>query len=374
MGKENIEYWLKKPKASSLVNGESQTLYYSKYESFKEYLDNHIHQEVTLGAIREEIAQSKKFDTIIWLNDHGVKHITAVIERASQLLIKKKQCSLNPKELFLLLNAIQIHDVGNFYGRQGHEQKCMDAIGEGLTPILNDDIAVKYMVRIAQVHGGKIEYSDGSEDKDTISKCDPLIMYDKYEIREQFLASVVRFADELADEPARANIKQLDEGKLPKGSEIFHAYAYCLNTTIVRHDDQCIELHFKVPIDYARRKFGKIQKDNITIKQTYLLDEIYERALKMHIERIYCSKYWKKFLDIERVRVNIEFYARGNESEVEKDLYVHPRITFTLEDREYPTLTKDIFSLCTDLKNPRDGKKMTGATLLKEIRYNEKNR
>ena len=40
-----------------------------------------------------------------------------------------------------------------------------------------------------------------------------------------------------------------------------------------------------------------------------VLEEIYERTLKIHYERIYCSKYWKKNIDIESIWVKIEFYS-----------------------------------------------------------------
>ncbi len=149
--KDTLVEWLRKPPKKAKKIGGDTFPYYSKYDTFKNYLDNYLHNEVTKGAIYQEIKESIDVDKIIWLNDHGPEHIKTVIERASQLLNNGTQCPLAVREVFLLLNAIQVHDVGNFYGRNGHEAKVINAIGEGLTPILFDSTEVIYIKNIAQV-------------------------------------------------------------------------------------------------------------------------------------------------------------------------------------------------------------------------------
>lgn len=363
---DTLEIWLKTPPLESLKTGGDDFPFFSKYETFKHHLETNLHKEVTKQAIYQELISNKSRDQVIYLNDHGPEHIKTVINRASDLLNNGDNCKLNPREVFLLLNAIQVHDIGNFYGRSNHEAKVFEAIGTGLTPILFDAVEANYVRSIAQVHGGKVKYKNGSEDKNTITTIKNTVTSDGYTIRQQLLASILRFADELADDRYRADLKTLNEGKMPKGSEIFHAYAGCLDTVKIVHEKSTVELHFKIPKSYLKRTFGKIQSDD-TIKDVYLLDEIYERTIKMHTERIYCSKFWKSEIDLDKIWVQIEFYANpvdGNFSE--NELEVPSDITFTLHDNQYPVISNDIFKLCPDLIFS-DGVKITGENMLKKI-------
>jgi hypothetical protein len=365
---QTLENWLITPPPESLKNGGDTFPFHSKYETFKDYLKKNLHEQTTKQAIYQEFLDGKDRDKIIWLNDHGPNHIQTVIIKASELL--NNGCKLNAREVFLLLNAIQVHDIGNFYGRLNHEKKVMEAIGVGLTPILFDNIEARYIQTIAQVHGGTLKYKNGAESKNTISSIKPIVMSDDYPIRQQFLASVLRFSDELADNKYRADTKSLDEGRMPKGSEIFHAYASCLDSVKVLHEIQTIELHFKVPKEYLTKTFGKIQKDD-TITNEYLIDEIYKRSLKVHAERIYCSKFWKKQIDIDKIWVQIEFYARTEKENLlsESDFNIHNDITFTLHDFEYPNIASDIFTLCPELSYS-DGTKMNGINISQKILNN----
>lgn len=364
-----IEVWLQNPPTESLKRGGDNFTFYSNYTTFKSYLDRGLHNEVTKQAIFSEFRQGKNIDEVIYLNDHGPEHIKTVIHRASELLCDS--CDLKAREVFLLLNAIQVHDIGNYYGRIGHESKILDAINTGLTPILFDSTEVKYIKQIAQVHGGKVKYKDGKESKNTIATLKHSVESDGYTIRLQLLAAVLRFADELADDKNRADHQALKDGRMPKGSEVYHAYAHCLDTVKVVHEKQTIELHFKIPSQFLKRTFGKVGVSGVT--NQYLLDEIYSRTIKMHNELIYCSKFWKKDIDINKIWVEIEFYKEIEtaESFENEDLEVHPDITYTLHDNHYPDNNSDIFSLCPDALRYPDGKNITGENLHNHL--NERN-
>ncbi|MPM08895.1 hypothetical protein SDC9_55211 [bioreactor metagenome] len=372
-----LDEWLKKPKNGFLKRGGDKFPFFSKYHVFKDYLDNGLQREVTKQAIYHEIQEKKELENVIWLNDHGPDHIAAVVERASQLLDNGKEdtsnfmYSLNAREVFLLLNAIQVHDVGNFFGRVGHEEKVLEAVNNGLTPILFDSTEAKYIYDIAHVHGGKVTYKNGSSDKNTIKKIKQHITSDGYDVRLQLLAAILRFADELADEKKRADILSLNNGSLTKGSEVFHAFSACLDSVKVDHSKLIIEVHFKIPKKYATRKFGKLISENGINKvvDCYLIDEIYSRLLKMHQERIYCSKFWKSMIEIDRIWVEIEFYndSMGEETIDFEHLQVHPDITFTLHDNGYPSGSGDIFSCCDGELKYQDGSKIDGENLFKKI-------
>lgn len=371
LAKKTLEEWLVKPPKSAYEKGDGK-VYSSKYNTFKSELKQ-THEETTKSAILHDIKKKVEkatkdgktafnLESILWLNDHGPKHILTVIERATDL-VNQEKIDLNVREVYILLNAIQLHDVGNFYGRIGHEKKILEVIQEIIPFVGFDTIEKRYIKNIAQVHGGKIIKENGEKDPNTIVTIKPAVTIDRYNIRKQVLASIVRFADELADDKNRADSKMLFENKIPKSSQIFHAYSFCLDSVIVNHSTETIELHFKIPKEFLLKKLGKIDKE------VFLLDEIYDRVLKVHNERIYCSKFWKGLIAIDKIWVQIEFYSRPSEngSLTESDFLVHDDITFTLQDNQYPNVPDDIFSICSELKYP-NGKNITGKNLLSKIK------
>lgn len=369
LGNGTLEDWLNSPELyrDTLKRGGDTFPYYSKYETFKSYLEGNLHNEVTKAAILQEIKTQSDVHKITWLNDHGVKHILTVIQRASEML--SDSAILNVREVFLLLSAIQVHDIGNFYGRIDHEKNIMKTIRKGLSDIVFDATEVNYINDIAQVHGGKVIYKDGTESKNTIGSIRNTVTTNGYDINMQLLASILRFADELADDKERCDIYSLQNGILPKGSEIYHAYAFCLDSVRVRPELNKIELHFKISTDFLERKFGKfVTKDNSIIER-YIIDEIFDRTLKMHYEKVYCSKFWKKHISIDEIWVRLEFYNNMKENYGDEDDYgLHPDITYTLKDFEYPSDDKvSIYTMCPHLKY-EEGRVISGATLLEQIK------
>lgn len=341
----NLENKLENSDTELLINGKSFK-YFSLYESLKKFLLPK-HHETTKGAIIESIERQienlkntdadnpKTFELekVRWLNDHGPRHIDTVIKRAGQLLNVQKEI-LSTREIYCLLSAIQLHDLGNFYGRAGHEQKILDIVAEGKEYIGTDHIERKYILQIAEVHGGKVS---GTDDKDTISKLKDTAPILDEAIRLRMIASLVRFADELADDRFRPDIELLKSKRLPKSSEVFHAYSACLNSVIVDHSKETIELHFDIDKEYLKEKYGKDDGE------IYLIEEIYIRVLKMHNERIYCSRFWKPELSLENILVIINFYSDDIHEEV------HPEITFTLAERGYPKSNQSIYEMCPEL-------------------------
>jgi hypothetical protein len=360
---KSLEQWLEESESGFEINGK-QIKFFSLYEGLKKFLFPK-HEETTKGAIISDIeGQIKKLaekekgskdelfrlEKVNWLNDHGPRHIDAVIKRAGQMLDNSNE-DLTPREVFCLLSAIQLHDLGNFYGRVGHEQKIMEVVAEGKSHIGSDHIERKHILQIAEVHGGK---SQGTNDKDTISKLkDQAPVLDEI-IRLRLVASLVRFADELADDRFRADVNLLKEKKLPKSSEVYHAYSACLSSVLVDQTTQTIELHFDIDKEFLSEAIGKDDSD------IFLIEEIYNRVLKMHQERIYCARFWKSHLSIESILVIINFYSDDIHEEV------HPEITFTLSERGYPQGNQTIYEMCPQLKD--NGEELNGEYFKKFIK------
>lgn len=321
------------------------------------YLNEHVHPTVQQRA--------ELIDEGIYLTDHGAKHIELVLSRVSDLVRTEKSLkseipgraiydpSLMPYEVFLITMATHFHDVGNMYGRDGHEQKIlevMDASG-ALKPI--DWAERKLIADIARCHGGKIE-----GDKDTIrflpagDQQNGSVHY-----RPQLLAAVLRLADELADEYSRAdNFGLIEPQKLPATCLLYHKYAAALKVSIKPLSGQ-IGLEFNLMADDLRRPFKKLVKGKK--KPVFLLDEVYERTLKTYTEMSYCERYMRP-LDshLHEVRVDINVF----ESKQQPAPIEGAPFTYTIGDSEYPNYSGDtrdaLKHLARGFKKLKNGQKM----------------
>lgn len=281
-----------------------------------------IEQIRTTGSeIERKIYDFLSSEHVIFLNDHGPQHIKKVIERASAIL-KSSSLDLHEFETFILLCAIQIHDIGNVLGRAGHEKKLNEIFDQKSENIIIDSPEKRVIKSIAMAHGGKAR--DGS--KDTISKL-PVneTMFDTT-IRTRFLAAVLRFADELADDSTRANRTAMSLGIIGIDSELYHDYSTALHTVKIEkdnnNDDHRIDLVYELETSMLEKVYcvGESKK--------YLLDEIYDRTLKMEQERRYCMKFMHPYIDIGRINVIINIY--------DASLQPLSPITYRLEDILYP--------------------------------------
>ena len=336
---------------TSVFPGGSTTHYDDVLLGTHSYLNQKVHDTIQARATLHSEG--------IYLTDHGPNHIELVMKRASQLVRtedsllrdgKKDQfykSSLTPYEVFLLALAIHFHDVGNMYGREGHEQRIYEEM-QRIGPLAIPNHQKIIISRIAACHGGKVEGS-----KDTIKSLpdgwerDGEAMY-----RPRLLAAALRLADELADEHSRAdNYGLMRPGDLPATCLLFHKYAEGLRVAI---DPLAgfISLTFSLYTDDLRAPFKKPVKGGGVVDQ-YLLDEIYERTLKTYSEMQYCGRYMRA-LDtrLNEVRVEIEVYPHKNTSTSIRQYH------YTIGDTEYPdyagkerevllTLARDFHALPT---------------------------
>lgn len=179
--------------------------YPTMYSNMANYLISHAHSAVNIGALL------KDGDL---LTDHGPEHIKTVIQRASQL-VASKRCELSAYEVFILLAAIHFHDVGNMLGRKGHEVNSRQIQAELGPETFTDNVERVVVYRIAQAHGG--------QPKDKLERLPPLEPVLGFQVRVQFLAAILKFADELADDSFRASTLPWKE--IPKKNQIYHRFA-----------------------------------------------------------------------------------------------------------------------------------------------------
>ena len=275
----------------------------------------------------ERIREILDSDPVIFLNDHGRGHIDMVLKRASEITSFFFGDQLSEFETFVLVCAIEIHDIGNLFGRVNHEKNLSIIFDEESKNIIIDNPEKRAIKSIAMVHGGKNRLGL----KDTISAL-PNIEYILGEkIRPRLLGAIVRFADELADDSSRASRGPLDFNIIGENSLLYQNYSKSLHTVVLDNQAQrmngnneiIIQLVYELDTDDLKKKY------NCVGYEKFLLDEIYDRTLKMERERRYCIKFFGTVVNICRIMVKINIYDNTTLERVDT-------ITYTLEDCAYP--------------------------------------
>jgi hypothetical protein len=290
------------------------------------YLEQYVYPQVERGALLNDSG---------YLTDHGENHIRTVIARADDLIRHNNAPRLlSAYEVYLLVQAIHFHDVGNIFGRTGHEKRLAEVF-TALGPLVGDDAPERRAIqRIAAAHGGTVNGS-----KDTIGQLQPVEPVLGKEVHFQALAATLRLADELADDSTRAARFMLAQNEIRPASEVFHRYALALHSVIVKPEHHTIQLDFQFTRNDATRDFGKAQL------RVFLLDEIFARTLKMHCERMYCMRFMRDIARIDAIDVRITVY-QDNDS---ISPIVDP-IGYRLAESGYPDFTVTaITDICPDV-------------------------
>ena len=276
-----------------------------------------------------------------FLTDHGPDHIDTVIRRATSLLAFPPEGfpQFSRYEIFILILAIHFHDVGNIFGRAEHETKHARVMAQLQDSMGHETVERRAVLRIASAHGGRV-----NGNKDTISSLLPQDYVLGQLVRYRALAALLRFADELADDCHRGARYAEWLGVIPTNSEVFHAYARSLHSVVVEPANRVIKLKYSFLREDATRTFGKKLGDQET-GQAYLLDEIYKRTLKMHLERVYCMRFLRDIVQIEAIDVAIEVYDEENSPTPCIEV-----IGYRLQEEGYPDPNfSSITDICPDI-------------------------
>lgn len=352
---KTLEDWmLKQPDENFPFYGKGQKSFPGRYSDFKLYLEP-IHDSVTKGALIKEINvwkdnikremlelkqrgksdseianQIEKLDELlhedhmIYLNCHGAPHVKNVIEKVTEILrCFKSEDRLKSFESFILLCAIQLHDVGNVFGRTDHEHSFASILKK--QSAITDTITKHFIAKIAQAHSGNIQ-----GEKDKISKLQLKKTLYNIEIRKRLLAALLRFGDELADDCSRADLAAIEMEIIPEESKIYHMYSKSLHTVAIKKNPVngtlYVELVYCIELENVAKKYRK------GINEKFLLDEIFLRTKKMEQERRYCMYFLSQYLPLNEIKVKIEI---TNENPIQSEA-----ITYTLSETGYPLDTE----------------------------------
>lgn len=330
-----------------------QKNYAELYLTFKERFITDIHPEIKSRMI--EIEKDGYF------NDHGVEHINMVIERCSRIIVNHKpkftldnvEGYITPYELFILLMSIQLHDAGHLIVKRKDHAKAAKELLAKMDRDSNLSAAEKTWIgNIAQAHGGK---------DDPIGKLENKTRLSGQEIRPQFLASLLRLGDELAEDETRASNFLLSEDLIEsKTSIIFHVYSASLND--IHPEGNEISLQFYLTDKYLNKRFP-VKKDDKEIEKM-IIDEIYDRTIKTHLEALYCARFLPADCRFTKVKVKIHLLAEKNHGDI------LPPIGYELVEIGYPTNNiSSIFDMCESLwvDGKKNGQKLDGEYISSQV-------
>lgn len=335
LGGKTLRDWLATAPKEKFPGGGAPD-YWKRFQAIEDYLNTHVHKFVNAGAMIGDGG---------CLTDHGPDHIRTVIQRASEMA-RAERFTLEPYEVYLFLVAAHVHDVGNIFERNAHELRAEDVWAKLGSLMGEERPELKAIDAIAAAHGGSIE---GDKDKIGRLLTEDFVM--GITIRPRVIAALLRFADELADDRSRAARILLELDKVPPSSQVYHQYAHALHSVIVRVPGDSLELRFDMTREGGSEKYGKGRR------RVYLLDEIFERTLKMHTEQMYCMRFLRPDISIDKIGVKIEIFGpRYSGSPVV--------ISYNLKESGYPELVgQTIHSLCPELCGHKVGRKVSGKVL-----------
>lgn len=314
--------------------------YYQRYCQIVDQLKDEVYKRVNegLAALSEESGL---------YTDHSEDHFDKVVLHAGLLLglnrradvdsicqkVMSNQWILTPYEIYILLLSIRLHDVGNIYGREHHEQEINKVIQNfSLVFLHKDKIESTMIASIAGAHGGTTR--DG--DKDTIGRLQDSKSSNAHihDIDCKKIAAITRFADEVCENRHRvASSSAMD---IPVHNRVFHKYAEAIAVNSVK--DRMLHLSFQFHIGDLSAKYQIYEKKakKKKLNDVYLPVILLERLRKTELERRYCNRFIPDLAQIRGISVHIDII----EDEKDEESFKHEvldQITFTLKEEGYPS-------------------------------------
>jgi hypothetical protein len=290
------------------------------------------------------------------LTDHSSEHIKDVMDRA-YCLIGSNNTVLTPIDYYVLCLCILFHDVGNIFGRIGHQKKeIIQKIYEHVRNTTNNRQFKKektIISTIASTHGGTSEKNIRNPD-DTISDLTDFSydgLYDK-KINVTEIAALLRFSDELAEGVQRTSSfiiledllkKQLSKTEITNYRKIYNliknniddtqesvlesidkmildtmkstseATKHHMNSYVCdyRIDDKAnrISITYHIPLQIKGKPLTEAEFED-------MIEFTFVRLLKINKERLYCRHYSKILSQYNRISVKYYFTIDDSEDDL----------------------------------------------------------
>lgn len=266
--KEMKEYFREK--------GDATDVLYSRYTSVRDamYDDNFF------GEIKGQEPN---------LSDHSEKHIQDVFERAHKVIGEDFKNYFNVTEIYCLALMILFHDVGNIFGRDGHEaeEKIAEIYNKYRANHTSFRAERRIVMKGASAHSG----TSRSGSRDTLREVEDDNL-DSNIVRLQELAAILRFSDELAEGKQRTCSLLIEKETYGNESIIYHKYAQITSIFPDRKLGRVsITYDIDIPVVFDRNAKKDLKK---------LINFTYYRVHKLDEERGY-TKYYSETLQVFKI-------------------------------------------------------------------------
>lgn len=234
------------------------------------------------------------------LTEHGEPHIRDVLTNAS---IITNDSDVPALDRFVLALMILFHDVGNLDGRNDHNKKIADFYDDVNPPKSSDSQLRQMVLRGCRAHCGFA--ADGSKDTlADIGQSPQPLMY--HRVRLQDMAAVLRFADEMSEDPRRTSRYMFNQNRYSIESKIHHWYAKVTSPCIDPPNGR-VALNYAIPVCDIGIPGSPTFSDELEHKLGYL----YHRIAKLDTERRYTGFYSPLIARLKRTEFSVEFVHGG---------------------------------------------------------------
>jgi hypothetical protein len=255
-----------------------------------------------------------------FINDHSRRHLQRVLAHIESLLQRHFPTGSGPiadipstrsltwADTMILLNALIWHDIGNMHGRHGHAARVHECFG-AVSGYLYEEPLADYIKQVAEAHSGA----------DAISRLIPAShavgSYQGEDVHPQFLASVLRFADELDEDQRRISPAEWsDLDIVPAKNKRF--WFFCQANTSIRVTAEpgpqilkaVVEISSHVPAQHFDLKFPS------DASEVSALQEYFRRLIKLDNERRYCNQFMRTGYyhpGVDSLRVVLRTHDKG---------------------------------------------------------------
>jgi hypothetical protein len=314
MEQTKLEKYLETNLLEKLGNEKGKN-YYAHYQSARSYLMQNILPNIK--AIEPE------------LTDHSEKHIENVLDNAWHLLdIDKTQ--LSEYELYILCLSILMHDVGNINGRKEHNRKVSEIYNAIRNNNSNFNAERNLVLNAVKAHCG----TTNSGSRNTLAEVEikSALRGEPIQLRE--IASILRFADELAEGPQRTSDYLIDTNKISDKSKIYHRYAQITDIFIDKGNERIV---LQYHLDIASETQESLRE---------LLSCVYERIIKLDEERRY-TKFHSKLLEpFKKTEVTFNFFYNGEPLDISIEKIVL-NDTCVIPGEKQPSITDLVLEFST---------------------------
>jgi len=212
--------------------------------------------------------------------------------RDYEMFSPQKREIFNFFEVYLLLCATILHDIGNIMARERHEERIKQVVEKVELFFVDEDVK-KYALWIAQAHRGE----------NSISSIVPSnVDYRNEEINLRFLAAVLKLADELEEGEVRIDkiYYETRKTKISEDKKLHWNISRCIKRINPKPDAHIIDIRAEMQDENTcfatyPKKIGE------SIRSVALIDELISRIDKINETRKYYMQFITKYIPFDSI-------------------------------------------------------------------------